>query len=159
MKPSIRWATWGWAFFIAENFILSENRSTIIEQLGDSNYHILYGTVSSAATASIGYGYLQLRKLAKLSHSTLLNSKPPNSHVVGAWFFMSIGVFLASQSLPRMQIPISSSDGASLQVRCPFDFTGKKENETSPIYGVERITRYVLAVKLPGTICSIFMLS
>lgn len=142
-RPSIRWATLGWSFFIAENAVLSENRSIIIEQLGDSNYHILYGTISTAATASIGYGYFRLRKLAKPSNLTLLNYKPPTGHVAGAWVFMSIGLFLASQALPRMQIPISSS----LEVRCPFDFSGKKQSDVSPT-GAERITRYVFDMDL-----------
>ncbi|CAJ1948297.1 unnamed protein product [Cylindrotheca closterium] len=143
MKPSIRWATLGWTFFIAENAILSENRSMIIEQLGDENYHLVYGTLSTAATASIGYGYYQLRKAAQSSNVTnLLKSKPPVGNMAGAWIFMSVGIFLASQGLPRMQIPVSSSGGSSLQVRCPFDFTGKKDNDSSPVSGIDRITRH-----------------
>mmetsp|Transcript_34534 Transcript_34534/g.83738 ORF Transcript_34534/g.83738 Transcript_34534/m.83738 type:complete len:232 (-) Transcript_34534:51-746(-) len=111
-------------------------------RLGDENYHLVYGTLSTAATASIGYGYYQLRKAAQSPNVKLLKSKPPAGNAAGAWVFISVGVFLASQALPRMQIPISNSGSSSIQVRCPFDFTGKKENDSSPVYGIERITRH-----------------
>ena len=59
---ALRWAVGGWSFFIAENLILSENRGRIIEALGDdereTNYHRLYGSFSTAATASILYAYV-----------------------------------------------------------------------------------------------------
>ena len=59
---ALRWAVGGWSFFIAENLILSENRAHIIEALGDdekeTNYHRVYGSLSTAATASILYAYV-----------------------------------------------------------------------------------------------------
>ena len=36
LSPAMRWAVGGWSFFIAENAILSENRSFLIDSLGDS---------------------------------------------------------------------------------------------------------------------------
>lgn len=156
MHSSIRWATFGWAFFTAENAILSENRSYIIEQLGDANYHYVYGTFSTAATASIGYGYYKLQKTIIPPNLTIWKTKPPVPAAVGAWAFMTIGIFLASQTLPKFQIPVAivdsnpagvtgqshASSGKKLQVRCPFDFAGRKASETLQIYGTERITRY-----------------
>jgi hypothetical protein len=160
MHPSLRWATFGWGFFIAENAILSENRSYIIEQLGDANYHYMYGTFSTAATASIGYGFYKLRKAIIPSNLILLKNKPPIPAAVGAWAFMTVGIILASQTLPKFQIPIAivdsnpavgpapaqPSSGKKLEVRCPFDFAGKKDAENAQVYGTERITRYVCVV-------------
>jgi hypothetical protein len=160
MHSSLRWATFGWAFFIAENAILSENRSYIIEQLGDANYHYVYGTFSTAATASIGYGYYKLRNTIIPPNFIIWKNKPPFPSAVGAWVFMTVGIFLASQTLPKFQIPIAIVDsnpagvsapaqpstGKKLQVRCPFDFTGRKNAENAQIYGTERISRYVCVV-------------
>eukprot|EP00429_Kryptoperidinium_foliaceum_P035047 CAMPEP_0176166482 /NCGR_PEP_ID=MMETSP0120_2-20121206/85149_1 /TAXON_ID=160619 /ORGANISM="Kryptoperidinium foliaceum, Strain CCMP 1326" /LENGTH=72 /DNA_ID=CAMNT_0017504031 /DNA_START=12 /DNA_END=227 /DNA_ORIENTATION=+ len=61
--PAIRWAAGGWAFFIAENAILSENRTYLIQELGDDRYHLVYGTLSTIATASIGYSFYSIRKI------------------------------------------------------------------------------------------------
>ena len=56
-EPAFRWAVGGWSFFIAENVIISQNRADIIAALGDdakeTRYHILYGSCSSLATASM----------------------------------------------------------------------------------------------------------
>ena len=56
-----RWAVGGWTFFIAENFLLSENRTWLIDEIGDDNYHLVYGFFSTVACSSIGYGYFKLR--------------------------------------------------------------------------------------------------
>lgn len=136
MTP-IRWATalGGWTFFIAENFALSENRSYLIDQFGEANYRLAYGSFSTAATSSIAYGYYKLRK------SPGVRSKAPAGRAVGSWVCMSIGVFLASQALPAMQVPFDFG-GGEIRVLCPFDFAGKERNEDSHVHGIERITRH-----------------
>lgn len=156
VRSSLRWAPAGWAFFIFENAILSENRTYLIEQLGDETYHIAYGLVSTVACTSIGYGYYVLNKTKSSLPSRLIlwKGRPPIPSAIGAWAFMTVGTFLASQSVPKMQIPVaiveskSGSVGPSpnppsrkLQVRCPFDFTGGKQ-DAFQLYGTERITRH-----------------
>ena len=137
--PQRRLAIGGWIFFIAENAILSENRTALIEYLGDENYHLLYGTFSTIATASIGYGYYRISGL------TSLGTKVSPLNRLTSWGFMSLGLILASQALPKMQIPFmvgGSEDGMKVQVRCPFDFADQKHAvDTQQIRGMERITR------------------
>lgn len=167
----LKWAVGGWLFFVAENAVLSENRTAIIDYLGsDETYHAVYGTCSTIATASILYSY---RKLRQQQQSSVL---APISRVrLGiAGSVMSVGLILASQTLPKLQIPVelqstgNSSNGGSenvdtaaaaavdsevqpakswnLKVRCPFDFTDKKKDDatgsTPAVTGLERITRH-----------------
>lgn len=161
-NPSIRWAAGGWTFFIAENAILSENRTWLIQQLGDDQYHLCYGTLSTIATASIGYAYYTIRK-APIDPQLALwkGSKPPMSAAIGGWIFLTLGLVMASQVAPKMQIPVamvdtnadaanptdvgpstsSASSMMKLQVRCPFDFTDKKDPNTA-LHGLERISRH-----------------
>jgi uncharacterized membrane protein len=124
----LRWAASGWILFIAENAILSENRTYLIEKVGDNTYHQLYGLCSTAATGSIGYAYYKIR--------TSLKPVPP-VRMVQSWVLLTTGLIMASQTLPSMQIPVASSG----QVRCPFDFDHGKEHG-SQLHGLERITRH-----------------
>ena len=64
-STSMKWAIGGWSFFIAENTILSENRTTLISNFGDDMYHICYGTLSTAAMSSVFYGYFKKVKHAQ----------------------------------------------------------------------------------------------
>lgn len=156
--PAIRWAAGGWSFFIAENALLSENRTWLIEQLGDERYHLVYGTLSTVATASIGYAYYSIRNTSMPPALTIW-TKPPamlSLPVVGGWICLSLGAVMASQAAPKMQIPVALVDTAattssssssitskSLQVRCPFDFSDKKHTaDSSNVQGLERITRH-----------------
>lgn len=135
-----RLAAAGWVFFVAENAILSENRTALIAHLGDDNYHLLYGSFSTAATASIGYTYYKLKRLPV--GRTIIST--PNQ--VTAWAFLSLGLILASQALPKMQIPVTmsaASNGTKMQVRCPFDFSDQKAAvDSHQLRGMERITRH-----------------
>eukprot|EP00980_Cylindrotheca_fusiformis_P025059 scaffold12982_cov129-Cylindrotheca_fusiformis.AAC.7 len=110
--------------------------------MGDVNYHYIYGTFSTAATASIGYGFYKLQKAIVPPNLIVWNKKPPVPSALGAWAFMTLGVFLASQTLPKFQVPVTIVDSKKVQVRCPFDFTGKKTSENIEVYGTERITRH-----------------
>ena len=138
--PQIRLAAAGWVFFVAENALLSENRTALIDYLGDDNYHLFYGTCSTVATATIGFGYY---RLAGLSNPGI---KLPLLNRLTSWGFLSLGMVLASQALPKMQIPVAmggTSEGMKLQVRCPFDFTDRKESaDARQVKGVERISRH-----------------
>ena len=155
-SPAVRWAAGGWSFFILENAVLSENRTWLIQELGDESYHLVYGTLSTVATASIGYTYYSILK-KKVSPGLALN--PTSSlAMVGGWIFLSIGTIMASQTAPKMQIPFALIDKSTttttttttsespfqsktLQVRCPFDFSDKRVADDS-IKGVDRITRH-----------------
>jgi uncharacterized membrane protein len=146
-SPQLKLAAGGWIFFVAENALLSENRTVLIEHLGDENYHLLYGTCSTAATAAIGYGYFKIQRLVSKNPSGAMLVSP--IHRLVSWGFLSVGLILASQALPKMQIPFmigGTSDGGGgqkLQVRCPFDFTDQKNAlESRQIRGMERVTRH-----------------
>ena len=135
----LKWACGGWAFFIAENAILSENRSSIIQALGDEEkYHWLYGGFSTLATGSILYSYFKLAKQQQQKTASAAIGQR-----IGAWVFLSAGLILVSQSAPKAQIPLGYRDH-KLQVRCPFDFSEQQHNNhpTSHIRGVDRITRH-----------------
>jgi uncharacterized membrane protein len=146
-SSSVRWAVSGWAFFIAENAILSENRTFLIEQLGgDDPYHWLYGTCSTLAMGSIGYSYYILRQRQKLFQQAAAASVVGSSSwirqsaaMLASWTSTTLGLVLASQALPKLQVPVSLS---SWQVRCPFDFAHARSNESQPLFGIERITRH-----------------
>jgi uncharacterized membrane protein len=152
-----RWAAGGWTFFIAENALLSENRTWIIAELGDENYHLAYGTLSTMATGSILYAYY---KMGKMDLPPQLKTRPRTgtpAAVVG-WMFLSVGLVMASQAAPKMQIPVALVDSkpepsavgpsqkpssTRLQVRCPFDFADKRADpSSSQIHGTERISRH-----------------
>jgi hypothetical protein len=165
-SPQLKWAVGGWIFFIAENAVLSENRTWIIEEVlggSDEAYHAAYGTCSTAATASIVYGYYQLRKGAA---ATVKATNLPVGRWGFSWVALSAGCILASQTVPSLQVPVhltSTATGAAdpmerpigplpqdegrsawkLQVRCPFDFTvSRRSDEQDGPIGVERVTRH-----------------
>lgn len=155
----VRWAIGGWGFFIAENFVLSENRTWLIDRFGDEGYHAAYGLCSTAATASIGYAYYKIRKTTVVQKTL----RPTSPTAVGAWLLVSLGLGMVSQVPPKLQIPVHavqsppaplSNDQSSappplasgewkFQVRCPFDFTDQKNTSVSGgVHGLERITRH-----------------
>jgi len=149
----MRWAIGGWSFFILENLVLSENRSYIIERVGDERYHMIYGTISTCAMASVGYGYFKVRRTAPFRITPL-----PVSMRVVSFLSYAVGLGLLSQTAPKLQVPVTSNDeeevGKVLQgpvplqkktskawkVRCPFDFTDNSLD--SGPRGVERISRH-----------------
>lgn len=159
-SPSIRWAAGGWLFFIAENVVLSENRTMLIENLGDAGYHNMYGFFSTAAVGSIGYAYI---KKVRNVQPFIFHGPTPLPWRVASWAFLSLGLGMAAQTLPKFQIPVaydvedaappagasptvgptaSPADGKkSFQVRCPFDFAAKRDPDAE-LYGTERISRH-----------------
>lgn len=167
-KPAMRWAAGGWTFFIAENFILSENRTYLIENYGDDAYHYAYGTLSTAAMTSVFYGYFRKVKDAP---PLLFKGPVPVGAKVASFVFLSLGLGMASQIPPKIQIPVEfvsnnnaanenntiatsaavqtavgpappmEEEGGGWKVRCPFDFTDNKDTN-SPVHGIERISRH-----------------
>merc|ERR1719253_38764 len=156
--PSIKWAVGSWGFFIAENFILSENRNLIISEIGDDNYHYAYGTCSTIAVSSIIYTYfrkLPIEPLRFVSHAV------PSSSLALGVILQSLGWCIASQVVPKFQIPVSreyntnissnsnspiAEPSAKWKVRCPFDFThnsvtNNSNNDEQP-RGIDRISRH-----------------
>lgn len=150
----VRWAAGGWTFFVVENAVLSENRTWLIDLLGDENYHLFYGTFSTIATVSIGYGYYRItRKTPSMPpqwRRWATNDSPPAFAAASSWACMSLGLIMASQVAPTFQIPVSVTSGPTenskmnFQVRCPFDFADKRLETSNPheIRGLERITRH-----------------
>lgn len=171
--PSMRWAVGGWSFFIAENVILSENRTALREALageggsadveGDKNYHLLYGTLSTAATASIVYGYV-----SKVRHAPPLQwaagAAPPGFRIAVSFGLQALGLAGLVQALPKLQVPVAmvSTGGASAvavepsrqgstpaaparawAVRCPFDFAADKNKDPSEVRGADRVSRHL----------------
>lgn len=143
----IQWAAGGWAFFIAENAILSENRTYLIAEFGDRGYHGVYGSLSTAAMASIGYAYFKLRKNAVAGSITIAATTVPRHQLFLSWTLMTLGLTMASQAVPKMQIPVTSN----LDVRCPFDFADQRRSKSSSntigpveveLHGLERVTRH-----------------
>lgn len=166
-SSSFRWAVGGWSFFIAENVVLSENRSFIIEKLGGDEdvYHYVYGACSTFAVGSIFYGYRY--KVKPASYSALSAPVIPKRFLAGAFLFQGVGAILASQSLPKLQIPFylgssskqeieniptatsnNSTTNNKWKVRCPFDFSDSKSfttGGTDSAYeprGLDRVSRH-----------------
>jgi uncharacterized membrane protein len=158
-SSTMRWAAGGWLFFIAENVVLSENRTMLIENLGDGGYHSVYGFFSTVATGSIVYAYIRkVRHVGPFAFTGLT----PLPWRIASWALLSVGLGMASQTLPKFQIPvaytaetttdntvIAAAEGPapvaaakpSFQVRCPFDFAAKKQPGVE-MYGMERVSRH-----------------
>ena len=152
--PLVRWAVGGWTLFVVENAVLSENRTWLIDLMGDENYHTFYGTFSTIATVSIGYAYFKITRKLPPMPSRLKRWKssasPPVSAGIGSWICMSTGLVMASQVAPTFQIPVSFTENSAgslqmnVQVRCPFDFNDKRLESSDPFSarGLERISRH-----------------
>lgn len=145
-SKDLQWATGGWIFFVAENALLSENRTYLIAELGDDNYHLVYGTLSTLATASIGYAFVRLRRDYHKLPTSAFRLVPRSPVALGAsWVLLTVGLNMATQALPKFQIPVGFGGGGSqpakFQVRCPFDFK-EAEREDNTLYGMERVTRH-----------------
>ncbi|KAJ3208193.1 hypothetical protein HDU82_002825 [Entophlyctis luteolus] len=156
----------GWTAFIAENLILSEYREELVARFGLDSYRRAYGALSTAACASIAYGYLAYgyRKGPKVIPLTA--SSPIAGRAV-VFALQALGFAGLLQSLPKLQIPVTykadaaqpaisnSSDpkGAvagipKLTLQCPIDFAGAKasaqvgQGEREGPTGLHRISRH-----------------
>jgi hypothetical protein len=157
-SKGIKWITFGWLSFIAENVILSENRTEIIERFGSENYHHVYNTLSTLACGSIAWGYL---KHGRKTGPTFRAKGSIPAIVVGT-AIQTLGFVGLFQLLPKLQVPWTveyiNDAGAAAGVtsaattrpsvkfaaRCPMDFRSMKGTSDDPdaVVGLERITRY-----------------
>jgi hypothetical protein len=113
----MKWAIGSWSFFIAENLVLTENRSFIIERLFHGNeeqYHYLYGILSTIACGSIGYAYVYkiLPSSSLSSPSSLYLLWPIGSAIsplrkLTSFFLYSLGLGILSQVPPKLQMPVT----------------------------------------------------
>lgn len=142
----MRWAVGGWSFFIAENVLLSEHRAPVIQALGDEErYHLLYGSMSTAACASIAVGFHRIRGAPPLQWP--VGASPPARRVAVCFVLQALGLAGLAQSLPRLQFPLSqklapSADAqqavtTAWSVRCPFDFS-----KSEGLHGMQRVSRH-----------------
>jgi len=166
------WAVGGWSLFIAENVILSENRTWIIEQCGEDTYHYTYGAFSTFALTSIGYGYqYKVKNMGPFAWA--LKSPIPIAAKAASFIILSTGFVIASQTFPKIQLPLhyesekattsnevdgseglksDSKTASRWKVRCPFDFTDSKSTTNSlnkgegkelvELHGLDRISRH-----------------
>jgi hypothetical protein len=158
VSPSlVRLAVGGWSLFIAENVLLSHNRTFVIELLDnqEEHYHYVYGTCSTVATLLIAYGYKSVRNQAPFFPS----AGTPTRRAL-ALGLQAAGLVGLSQMAPKLQVPValappspSPASPASpsspspapapanpvWQVRCPFDFTPSKDDS---VQGMARISRH-----------------
>jgi len=158
---ALRWAVGGWTFFIAENALLSENRAHIISALGDdekeTKYHMLYGTISTAACVSIGYGYLRRARNAP-PFLWAVSAAPPVWRLAAGVLLQGIGFAGLAQGLPLLQSPVAmaaaetspaaatAAPPAGWVVRCPFNFVDKDVAPAEDLgpgpHGAQRVTRH-----------------
>ncbi|KAJ9441477.1 hypothetical protein DIPPA_34357 [Diplonema papillatum] len=140
-NPGVRWVMAGWTGFIAENLIISENRTAIIDAMGDAGYHAAYSTLSTLSVGSILYGY------AKYGRAPGNASWPLRA--VGATLKMT-GAVLLSQGLPPLRkLPGTANEvvkkgdaECGMRNMCPIDLTWAKTVEGKRVYGAKRITRH-----------------
>lgn len=159
-QKALRWAVGSWSLFIAENLILSENRTEIIRRFGDDKYHAIYGLCSTVACGTILYSGYKIKNgisseiVPRISRFSLMGQALSFS-------MLGLGFIFVSQSAPRLQVPFyyeinkdktmapapspldktdTTTDISSSQwkVRCPFDFHAPEKE----IYGIDRITRH-----------------
>jgi uncharacterized membrane protein len=172
----VRWVSVGWTAFVTENLVLSEFRQEIIERIGDDKYHLMYNGLSTAACASVVYGF------AKYRHQTRIwaGARPPRPVVLLGLVCNTAGLVMLSQCLPKVQLPVtlvreqrdqsdqSTSTSTStartpsnlqLKSQCPFDFgASSNHSDKSQVSGIVRVTRHAslwgLALVAAGTALS-----
>lgn len=165
---AMKWAVGSWSFFIAENLLLTENRSIIIDKLFHGNeeqYHYLYGLLSTIACGSIGYAYVyKILPSASLYLLWPVGSPVPPYRQLSSFLLYSLGLGILSQVPPKLQLPVTYSTSSTSttatasssitkqqqqqqwRVRCPFDFTHETTNSSSnteeAVRGIDRISRH-----------------
>ena len=112
---ALKWAAGGWSLFIAENLLLSENRTYLIDRLGDEGYHGLYGTLSTVAMGSVAYAY---RYKVRGQGPFAFSGRPAPAALAASFALQALALGMVSQSAPKLQIPVhlvndSSSGGAA----------------------------------------------
>ena len=174
IPKSVKIITFGWTFFIAENLILSENRTKIIEKIGNQNYHICYNSLSLLSSSIILVGFARYGRLSGPIHSLWNSSSRLTKWTIFA--ARSAGLIGLSQSLPKLQSPFASNQeignqeknlemntksrnsSNSIVSKCPIDFQFGKDRQADEVWGMKRITRHPQLFSL-GLTCFSFALS
>lgn len=162
----VRLAAAGWTFFIAENFVMSENREWIIASYSDSAYHACYNFLSTAACGSVAWGYFQYGKLQGPLMYRKTAKVPKTIAGVVSWLCMGLGLVAFSQFAPALRGYSSAPENEEQQTPsfsppdgrpessdlakslCPMDFeverryNEKYEHNEDAFFGLERITRH-----------------
>ena len=160
-SSALKWAAGGWSLFIAENLILSENRTYLIDQLGDDGYHGLYGTLSTIAMGSVAYGYrYKVRGQGPFAFNPAAGGRAGPTSLAASFALQALALGMVSQSAPKLQIPVhlvdgsgsadaasaakaaagpaaptapaSGGSGSQWKIRCPFDFSDSKSQTGVP---------------------------
>jgi len=143
----MRWALGGWTFFLAENLLLSHHRTEIISLFGgdEAKYHLLYGSLSTAACASIGYGYVRHARHAPPFLWPAHLPAHPVRMMLG-FAMQAVGFAGLAQALPELQTPVvGGPDGRAggFVVRCPFNLLDKRGDAADgEVRGAIRVTRH-----------------
>jgi uncharacterized membrane protein len=149
-SAGVRLIAAGWGLFIAENLLLSENRTEIIKEFGEENYHRIYNSLSTFACLSIGYGFLRYRKTSP-NHNFFHLSRGSK---IAALLSRTVGMVGLAQTMPKLQLPfeeVKSEGNVHLQentkefkAKCPIDFNygNDRKNDPSLIWGMKRVTRH-----------------
>lgn len=142
-RKSFKWATSGWCFFLCENIVLSEKRTSLISFMGETNYYSLYGTLSTIAMAMIGYGYFNHVRnkppfLWRSGHSL------PLQYSLAGYVSQLMAWCIIGQIVPTIRLPtalnININNETSLKVRCPFDFSDRSKK--LELCGINRVTNH-----------------
>ncbi|KAJ1451838.1 hypothetical protein M885DRAFT_528710 [Pelagophyceae sp. CCMP2097] len=135
-SPAVRYCGGGWALFVVENAVLSENRSVIIEKVGESNYRAAYGACSTLSLASVAYGYSRHGPgpaVLPLAGASGVFRKG------AAFVFQSLGLVACANLAPGVRTPWEMAAGNG----CPFDFERDKQlKEGGEDRGLQRVTRH-----------------
>lgn len=165
----VRWIGLGWCGFLAENIVLSENRTWIISEVGDTAYHATYSALSTAATASIAWGLFRhgrthtdehglYRQGALQAFRKPLGSSP--GRIVLSAGLSALGLIGFSQLAPKLQVPVEINSAQQkpedskptsakevenkkagfFRPKCPMDFRPVDMPEDG-VYGLRRVTR------------------
>lgn len=121
----VKWVYGGWALFLADNVVLSENRTRLIEVLGSKErYHNLFNTCSTLALGSIAYSFYRLGP-GTFAPRSLLDRCLSVLFLVGGSFLLS-------------QIPAFNPRVAAKIAEAKKESDVKKDD----VFGVYRCTRH-----------------
>lgn len=157
----------GWCLFIAENLILSENKPSLVRNLGEGGYRALYGTLSTLACGSIAVGYIRFGR----GQGPILWRPTGAAPQTAAFVLQAVGLVGFSQLVPPLQMPFtteekvkvadeaeahnhpsigkrasqstkSAASTMGLKAQCPINFDHSRKLEGREVCGAQRVTRH-----------------
>lgn len=124
MNRGAKWIAGAWVAFAAENVLLSEHRTWIIDEVGERAYHRLFSTLSTATMLGMAWSY------ARHGRGPLMAPLPASVRAVGAAAALVGALLLSHAQLPLVPAP-----------------------KQAPGTGVDRITRHPLLYGA-GLVCA-----